>query len=190
MENDERDLIDSCIRGDSRAWESLVKVYGPSVYSAARFTLRRVLGVSGEADVENVVQTVFVALCEKKMRRLRSFQGRARFRTWLTSVTTRYALNHVRTEKRKGSLKYCSLEESFEERLPRDESGTLPPEEREELFQGLDRLPPRDRLLLKMFYFDGASYQSIAEMLRVEVNSVSPLLSRAKEALRKSMETS
>ncbi len=186
---EERDLIDSCIEGDPRAWETLVKVYGPSIYSAARFTLRRVLGTAGTEDVENVVQTVFVALCEKEMRRLRSFQGRARFRTWLTSVTTRFALNYIRTEKRKGSLKYCSLEDSFEERFLGNEPGGLPPEDKDRLMQGLEQLPPRERLILKMFYFDGASYQSIAEILRVQVNSVSPLLSRAKDALRKGLET-
>ena len=189
MDADERSLVESCIRGDTRAWETLVRVYGPSIYSAARFTLRRVLGSSAEEDVENVVQTVFVALCDKDMRRLRSFQGRSRFRTWLTSVTTRFALNHIRTEKRKGALKYCSLELSFEERFLRDDSTGISVEERNRLFEGLEQLPSRERLLLKLFYFDGASYQSIAKMLQVQVNSVSPLLVRAKEALRKEVET-
>jgi len=41
---DERQLIDRCIRGETGAWDRLVREYGSSVHDAARFTLRRVLG--------------------------------------------------------------------------------------------------------------------------------------------------
>jgi len=51
---DERQLIDRCIRGEADAWELLIREYGASVYDAARFTLRRVLGTVQREDVENV----------------------------------------------------------------------------------------------------------------------------------------
>ena len=67
--------------------------YGGAVYDAAGFTLRRVLGSAQEEDVENVVQGVFLGLCDKNAHRLKLFQGRSSFRTWVTSVTARFALN-------------------------------------------------------------------------------------------------
>jgi RNA polymerase sigma-70 factor (ECF subfamily) len=183
---DERQLIDRCIRGEARAWEILVEEYGPAVYDAARFTLRRVLGAAQDEDVENVYQAVLLALCDRNAHRLKLFQGRSSFRTWLTSVTGRFALNYIRTEKRKGSLKYCALDDSAGD-LPGRERDLFPGgmEEREQLFTALEKIPARERLLLKLFYFDGLSYKAIAKVMKIPVNSVSPLLLRARDSLKK-----
>ena len=178
-------LVERLIRGEARAWEQFLDGLGPAVAEAARFTLRRVLGTARDEDAENVAQAVLLALCEKDFHRLRLFQGRSSLKTWLTSVTCRFALNYVRTEKRKGSLRLGALDESAGE-IP-DPAEVFPPgaEERERLHAAIDRLPPRERLVLKLFYFDGLSYKAIAEALRIPVNSVSPFLVRAKETLRK-----
>lgn len=181
---DERQLIDRCIRGEADAWEHLIREYGASVYDAARFTLRRVLGTVQSEDVENVYQGVLLGLCDREAHRLKLFQNRSSFRTWLTSVTVRFTLNFIRTEKRKGSLRYQALDPAAGEIPDRD---FLPRdlEERERLYRGLERIPPREKLILKLFYFDTVSYRGISEIMKIPVNSVSPLLIRAKESLRK-----
>ena len=186
---DERQLIDRCIRGEAGAWDHLVREYGPSVHDAARFTLRRVLGSAQQEDIENVYQGVLLGLCDREAHRLKLFQNRSSFRTWVTSVTVRFSLNYIRTEKRKGSLKYLALDDSAAELPDRD---LLPndAEERERLHRALEKIPPREKLILKLFYFDGLSYKSIAEIMRIPVNSVSPLLIRAKDSLRKHAEIS
>src|SRR5262245_40972489 len=94
-------LIAECLRGNARAWEQLVDAYGPAVHEAARFTLQRVLGGAQDEDVANVYQAVLLGLCDRNFHRLRSFQNRSSFRTWITSVTARFALNYIRGEKRK-----------------------------------------------------------------------------------------
>lgn len=182
---DDRDLVQSCIRGNASAWDDLVDRFGPAVHDAARYTLRRVLGTVHDEDVENVVQGVFLGLCDKDCHRLRLYEGKSSLKTWLISVTSRFALNYIRTEKRKGSLKFCLLDEAAADLLEREEIAGLPPDERDRLFQAMEELPGRDRLLLKLFYFDGLSYQSISKLMRIPVNSVSPLLSRAKDSLRR-----
>ena len=184
---DERQLIDRCIRGEAGAWEVLVRDYGPAVYDAARFTLRRVLGSAHDEDVENVYQGVLLGLCDRDAHRLKLFQARSSFKTWVTSVTARFALNYVRTEKRKGSLKYLALDAAAEDLPDRDLLGG-DVEDRERVHSALDKLPSREKLILKLFYFDGLSYKAVAEILRIPVNSVSPLLIRARESLRKHAE--
>lgn len=186
---DERQLIDRCIRGEAGAWEVLVRDYGPAVYDAARFTLRRVLGSAQDEDIENVYQGVLLGLCDKDAHRLKLFQARSSFKTWVTSVTARFALNYVRTEKRKGSLRTLALDSSAAELPDRDLFGA-DLEDRERVHHALDKIPPREKLILKLFYYDGLSYKAVAEILRIPVNSVSPLLIRAKESLRKHAEIS
>ena len=104
-------------------------------------------------------------------------------------MTVRFSLNYIRTEKRKGSLKYLALDDSAADLPDRD---LLPndAEERERLHRALEKIPTREKLILKLFYFDGLSYKSIAEIMRIPVNSVSPLLIRAKDSLRKHAEIS
>ena len=109
-------------------------------------------------------------------------------KTWITSVTARFALNYIRTEKRKGSLKYAALDDSAGE-LPDRELLEGDPEDRERLHAALEKIPSREKLLLKLFYFDGLSYKGIAEILKMPVNSISPLLLRAKESLKKQLVT-
>jgi len=184
---DEKQLIDRCIRGEAEAWELLVKEYGTSVHDAARFTLKRVLGSARDEDIENVYQGVLLGLCDREAHRLKLFQGRSSFRTWVTSVTVRFSLNYVRTEKRKGSLRTLALDESAatltdEALLPEDAEG------KERLYRALEKIPSREKLILKLFYFDGLSYRMIAELLKIPVNSVSPLLIRAKDSLRRHAE--
>lgn len=182
---DDLDLVRACIARGAGAWDEFVERLGPAVHDAARFTLRRVLGSAQEEDVENVVQGVFLGLCDKDFHRLRLFQGRSTLRTWLTSVTSRFALNYIRTEKRKGSLKFLRLDDSAADLPEREGVAALPPDERERLFLAIERMPERDRLLLKLFYFDGLSYRAIASAAGMPVNSVSPVLLRAKESLKK-----
>lgn len=182
---EDRDLVQACIARSPGAWDDLVERFGPIVHDAAGFTLRRVLGSAQDEDIENVVQGVFVGLCDKEFHRLRLFQGRSSLKTWLTSVTTRFALNYVRTEKRKGSLKFCRLDDSATDLPEREAFAALPLDERERLTAAIEQLPDRDRLLLKLFFFDGLSYKAIGEILKMPVNSISPVLTRAKDALRK-----
>ena len=186
---EDRELVDRCIRGEGRAWQTLVERHGSAVTDAARFTLRRVLGSSRDEDVDNVVQGVFLGLCDRNAHRLRLYQSRSSFRTWLTSVTCRFALNYIRTEKRKGSLKYCALDDSASDLLEGDCDLLPGAEDRERMHVALEKIPPRERLILKLVYFDGLAYKMVAEIMKIPVNSVSPLILRAKESLKKQMVT-
>ena len=142
---DERQLIDRCIRGEAGAWEVLVREYGPSIHDAARFTLRRVLGSAQDEDIENIYQGVLLGLCDRDSHRLKLFQNRSSFRTWVTSVTVRFSLNYIRTEKRKGSLKYLALDASAQE-LPDRDLAPENAEDRERIHLNLEKIPRAARI--------------------------------------------
>lgn len=181
-------LVRRCLRNDPVAWQELVALHGPAVYDTARYTLRRVLGNARREDTENVYQQVFLALCEKSFRRLRSFKGKSALRTWIISVTTRFALNYIRTEKRKGALRNLPIGESHD--LVEDPSApAFPLQGRKEAVDlYINRLSTQKRLLIRLFFFEGLSYRQIAETLKMPFNSISPLLYRARQELREMME--
>lgn len=186
---DELALVQRCVGGDAAAWRTLMERYGALVAHAVRQTLLRVLQHADPAQVDDAVQAVWLSLCADACRRLRGFQMKAALSTWLTVLSTRKALDCIRTEMRKGSLRTVHLD--GEDRDLVKELQTPEIEERfsmDEVFglhEALEKLPPDDRLILKMYYLDGLSYRSIAAALRVAPNTVSSYLLRARDKLKK-----
>ena len=149
---------------------------------AAGATLSRVLGSAAEDDVEAVVEAVLIALLKDDCAALRSFGGRSSLEGYLRAIATKVALNHVRSERRKGWIRFRPLDAAPD--APAPEPAEEDPERMAALRGALERLPPRDRLILKLFHLDGAGYKEIASLLGVSMNAVSPALIRARERLR------
>ena len=132
---------------------------------------------------------MWYSLCQDGCRRLREFQGKSALSTWLTVLTTRRALDYIRTEMRKGALRQVRLDDE-----DRDIIKELRAPEAEEKYsldevfilrEALDKLPENDRLILKLYYLDGLSYRSISEVLKVAPNTISSYLLRARDKLKK-----
>jgi RNA polymerase sigma-70 factor (ECF subfamily) len=169
---DERALVDRLIARDPEAWDRFVREYGP--------TLVRAAAVVSPGDAEDVAQKVCALLLEADARLLRSFRGQSTLSTWLIGIVRNQALMHHRTEKTRASLRPL---------LPAPGRGPLEEllsvESDEQLAAALATVPPRDRLLLLLHYRDGLPHAQIAGVLGIAVNSVGPLLDRARERLQK-----
>jgi RNA polymerase sigma-70 factor (ECF subfamily) len=55
----------------------------------------------------------------------------------------------------------------------------------EEVGKLMRRLPTRERRVVRLFYFEGRSYEEISTALNIPVNTIGPILSRARQKLRK-----
>jgi RNA polymerase sigma-70 factor (ECF subfamily) len=188
---EELTLVRQCITGDTGAWRALMKQYGGLVAHAVRTTFLRVLKLADPNLVDDAVQAVWYSLCADGCRRLRGFESKSALSTWLTVLSTRRALDYIRSEMRKGSMRHIHLDDE-----DRDLVKELQAPEAEEqfsmdelfmLYEALERLPEEDRLILKLYYLDGLSYRSIAGVLRVAPNTVSSYLLRARDKLKKCM---
>jgi RNA polymerase sigma-70 factor (ECF subfamily) len=178
----ESELISRCARRATGAWEEFLDRYRTVLARAAGATLARVLGSAAEDDVEAVVESSLLALLKDDCAALRAFGGRSSFDGYLRAIATKIALNHVRSERRKGWIRFRPLDAAPD--APAPEPGEEDPERLAALRAALQKLPPRDRLLLKLFHLDGAGYREIASMLGLSMNAVSPALIRARERLR------
>ena len=187
----ERELLDRCISGEGAAWRELMDRYGALVAHAVRSTFLRALKQADPALVDDTVQAVWLSLCADGCRRLRQFESKASLSTWLTVLSTRKALDALRTERRKGSLRQVRLDDEDRD-LMREIEAPEPapgasPEEVLWLRDAVQRLPDEDRLVLKMYYFDGLSYRSIAAALGMDPAAVSSALGRARTRLKASL---
>lgn len=146
-------------------------------------TLLRVVGSGREDEVEAVVEATLLALVKDDFAALRTFAGRSSLAGYLQAITTKVGLNHLRTERRKGWLRFRPLDAAAD--APAEEPIIEEdPQRLAALRRAMDQLPPRDRLILKLFHLDGAGYKEIAALMGLSMNAVSPALIRARQKIR------
>jgi len=185
----EQELLHRCLDGDSSAWEEFLERYRPLLERTVRYTFLRCVYRIPHADVENVVQDLLARLYEKDCRRLRTYQGRCPFPAWLKSLAVRITLNTIRDEKLRGRFGGGELEDLGLQAAP-DAAEECPPEEREEIRRldaVLDSLGPLQKTVLKMFYYDGLSYWQISASLKIPVQTLGSMITRARARLKELM---
>lgn len=140
-------------------WEQLVAANETRLYRAAL----AILGHPQEA--EDAVQDAFVKYLEKAPADLENPGA------WLMRVLVNGCKSRLRMAWRR--------ESPLPENLPAPE-----PEEREVVEQ-IFSLPPEDRTVLHLFYYEGWTTDEIAGLLGKRPGTVRSRLSRAREKLRK-----
>jgi RNA polymerase sigma-70 factor (ECF subfamily) len=179
---DEADLLARCVRRIPSAWEEFLSRYRPVLERAARATLLRAIGALREDDLEAVVEATLLGIVKDDFSALRAFAGRSTLEGYLQAITTKVALNHLRTERRKGWLRFRPLDAAAD--VPAAEpADAIDPQRLAALQKALAQLPPRDQLILKLFHLDGAGYREIAALLGLSLNAVSPALIRARQKI-------
>jgi RNA polymerase sigma-70 factor (ECF subfamily) len=178
-------LVRRCAAGDRTAWEELVAGYGTLLAALARRMLARRIPATCQADVDEVVSEVFLALLRRGRLLLLRYDPAYRLSTYL-GVICRSEVG--RLVKRRGRQRAVALlAEDLPARaapLPLDR---LADAERTQalglLRAALEDLAPRDRLLLTLRYLEGLDYRAIGRALALNPDSVGQLLHRAKERL-------
>jgi RNA polymerase sigma factor (sigma-70 family) len=173
-------LLAACLRGEQSAWNALVDRYSALIYS---IPLKHRLS---EQDAADVFQSVCVTLLEK----MGSIRDPRALPAWIMTTTTRqcWALirEHNRELTRAGGQKAVELEPPDPDPLPDEEVLAL---ERQHLVRAaLAQLPPNCRLLLETLFSDtghGTSYQELAEIMGVPLNSLGPTRARCLARLKR-----
>jgi RNA polymerase sigma-70 factor, ECF subfamily len=163
---DDTELVLAAKEGDLDAFESLVREHTPAVWAhAVRF-------FADATVADDVVQEVWV----KVLRALDTFDGRARFSTWLFRVTRNTCVDFVRRGARvpvpSDTLEPAPLED-FADAVVLAAS----------LEQALATLPQEDREALSAVSVFGLTYAEAAETLGVPSGTVKSRVFRARRML-------
>ena len=175
------ELVHKVLDGDDLALKELVDRHLPSVYL---FCLRY---MGSPEDAQDAAQETFL----KAWRKLKRFDTKKSFRTWLFAIAKNSATDLMRKRKSVPFSKFDTAEESNvltdtladPEPLPDElfERASLATDARDALAQ----LPPRDRAILSLRYDEQESFESIARILKMPANTVRSLHRRALISLRK-----
>jgi len=164
----DRALVQRCLEGQRDAASGLVDRYQKRLFNVAL----RMLG--NVQDAEDVTQTVFLHAFLK----LRTYNPRYKFFSWIYSMTVNESLNMLK--RRKPTV---TLQDEFDIRAP----GAAPDraaEAQDRVGRALMSLKPDDRAVVVLRHFVCFSYQEIADVLEIPVRTVKSRLFTARDRLR------
>jgi RNA polymerase sigma-70 factor (ECF subfamily) len=184
--DNEAELLRRAQAGDEAAFGEIVRANYERVF-------RHVVSITrNEHDARDVCQEIWVTV----WRSLKAYRGESKFSTWLHSIATRRAIDHLRKNRRwfsrflpflsDGENPEVTIEPASSAPGPRDqlESG-----ERNARFErALASLPPKLRAVLTLREIEGLSYEEIAETLNCRPGTVMSRLFTARRQLAQKLE--
>lgn len=182
MPDTEHSLIRRAQKGDQEAFAALVTEHQCYIYNLALRVLKN------EEEALDIAQETFV----RAWTALPNFRGQSRFRTWLYRITTNLCYNRLPGLRRSlNELGDDVVYETPETSLAFDNParGFESRELRSYLHHAIDELDENYRLLISLRYQNELSYEEIASTLNLPLGTVKTGIFRAKEQLRRALET-
>jgi RNA polymerase sigma factor (sigma-70 family) len=172
-------LVERARRGDSAAYEALVRAHQDIAFRTA------CLLAGSSADAEEAAQEAFV----KAWRALPRFRAGAPFRPWLLAIVANEARNRRRAAGRRAGLALrAAAERTSGGAAPSPEAALLAGGEREALLVALVALDERDQAVIACRYLLDLSERETADVLGCRPGTVKSRLSRALERMRAELE--
>jgi RNA polymerase sigma-70 factor, ECF subfamily len=172
-------LVAECIAGNQAAIEALIREYEADVFRLALSIL------DDQADAHEVTQETFIAA----LRALPSYQERQSFKSWLYVIALNLSRSHLRKRKFLEKLKNATTTlfrlESQKQTSP--EEAVVHSEKEAAVWNELNKLDERHRLVVILRYFQDLSITEISEILGINEGTIHSRLYTARERLRISL---
>ena len=162
-------LVQQCVGGDKRAFETLVEKYQKPMFNVA---LRMTRNYS---DAEDIAQATFL----KAYENLRSFDPRYKFFSWLYRIAMNESLNFVNQRKQVEELSedISSDEKSAEESYDEDQTSRS-------VQDALMQLKADHRAVVVLKHLQRLSYEEISKILDIPEKKVKSRLFTARLMLK------
>ena len=159
----DNELLEKFRQEDTRhyAFNLLVRKYQQRLY----WHVRRM--VVDHDDANDIMQNVFI----KVWKALDNFRSDSQLYTWLYRIATNESITFLNSKKKRFTISFDDVENELADKLITDPLFTSDKIQLK-LQQAVLRLPPQQRLVFNMKYFDGLKYEEISEILNVSVGGL------------------
>jgi RNA polymerase sigma-70 factor, ECF subfamily len=147
----DRELAERFQGGDRAAFEQLVRRHQRGVWHLVRRYVKR------DADASDVTQQVFV----RAFRGLGAFRGAATVRSWLYRIGINCALTWLRDHRREEPTEIA--DDALIDANPAP-ARLMVGEQGARLRSAIEKLPPKQKLVLELRVFDDLSFKEVAEL--------------------------
>jgi len=169
-------LIQRCLQGDQHAWDLIVRQYWRKVFNVAY----KFVGKHDEA--EELTQDIFL----KIFKSLDTFDRRANFQTWLSSVSRNLCIDHYRSVRKERETIDRGVDASDLSPAAPEPGPIAALEQRDRvvlLRQAMAALPETLRTAVLLRDIQELSYQEIADKLRLPEGTVKSRINRGRTEL-------
>ncbi len=166
-------------KGDKDAFGLLVERYEAKlVRYGGKF-------ISRNEDIEDIVQDVFLSCYQN----IQSFDASQKFSPWIYRIAHNAFVNGLRKRKR-SPLVYVDFDTFvahpvYEDPVPKEREQQ---EIKKMIEESLEKLKPKYREVLVLYYIEELSYKEIADIIQVPTGTVGIRIKRAKEAIKREYE--
>jgi RNA polymerase sigma-70 factor (ECF subfamily) len=182
----DRSLIALCAAGDEASWDRFLEGYGGLIYRViGNYRLNR-------QDVRDLFVYVIEKLWSDGARRLRAWEGRSKFSTYLAAITSRLCVDYLRSRLQRERTRYEPLDECGSRAASRAAvsrwSAPRPVVQREcgeILVDCVGRLSRDERDIVTLFYWQGRGYAEIASLMEIPMSVVGKRLISARGKIRR-----
>ncbi len=186
------ELVANCLSGDDQAKARFYIEFSGLVNRA----IARRLATMGTAsplrgEIEDIASEVFERLFRDNCSMLLRLHNPSCIHAWLVAVASNYTVDYIRKLNARGYGNVTSCTESSVKYVCTKEEAALAPdsaldqqERADRLAHCLAALSEQDRMIVDLFFMQGLKYVQIAEILGLNVNTLSAKLRRAKLKLR------
>jgi RNA polymerase sigma-70 factor (ECF subfamily) len=169
-------LIQRCIDGDEAAWDTVVRQHWRKVFNIAY----KFVGKHDEA--EDLTQDIFLRV----FRSLDTFDRRANFQTWLTSVSRNLCIDHYRSVRKERETIDRGVDAADVPAVSSGDAAFAALEQRDRvalLRHALSMLPETLRAAVVLRDIQELTYQEIADRLRLPEGTVKSRINRGRAEL-------
>ncbi|MDB5266832.1 MAG: sigW [Parcubacteria group bacterium] len=172
----DEELVSMVQKGDTHPFGALVERFEPKLLRYGRKFL------ATPEDIEDAVQDVFISV----YKNIQSFDLGQKFSPWIYRIAHNAFVNALKKHSR-NPFQFMDFDVLVSHAV--DDDPVRKEEEQKEMRQMIDahleRLQPKYREVLILYYLEDMQYKEIGDILEVPTSTVGIRIKRAKDALKK-----
>jgi RNA polymerase sigma-70 factor (ECF subfamily) len=184
---EDRALLQRCLNRKPGAWNDFVDRFLGLIYHVISHTAHLRSTPLRPEDTEDLAAEILLQIVSNDYAVLRQFKGNSSLATYLAVIARRICVHELARRSAAQEVRRPEGQLVTEPEEPaRAEIGL---ESLEEVEKILGKLPSRDREVVRLYYLEGRSYEEISTQLNIPVNTIGPILSRARKKLRQDVKS-
>jgi RNA polymerase sigma factor (sigma-70 family) len=180
LSDEDRILVERCLKGDEKAYEELLRTHRRSVFSICLRMVRN------RAAAEDIAQEVFI----KVFAALGRYDSTYPFASWLNRITSNLCIDHLRREKDRTLSLDQPIGGGDDDLLIQIPSRAAGPDREMEsremmaiLEEAMGILPENYRIIVILRHQEQLSYEEISDTLGIPLGTVKARIHRARNMI-------
>ncbi len=178
----EGQIIKGCLKNDKKSWDIFVQKYSKLIYWAIRRRLALNSFDFKQDDIDCIFQEVFLSIsCGNKLAQIRDVRMIA---SWLAVIASNETVDFMRRKIKQNKRFISKLPEIKDDRFKEE----LDQRDSLELLEHLiNNLSSKEKIVISFNLIENRTHREIAGIVDIPINTVSTIIARTKEKLKKEL---